>query len=192
MSRGREIWQGICRAGNFGIGYWAAADVIIWQIYRSSSKAAHRLIAIAHRDLAVTSAKILEIDNLSIFNHVSYSRGWDFGSKPSVFTIIVLEVLLRSLPPFPIYSFAGTIDGGNWRGKDASGDCGNTGAARLGVGGFPGVLLIKVCVLLQPGGIVGIILIVFSSICFWVSISVLSASFSAASGPVSNYTEALL
>ena len=191
MSRGREIWQGICRAGNFGIGYWAAADVIVWQMCGSSSKAAHRLIAIAHRDLAVTGAKILEIDYLGVFNHVSYSRGWDFGSKPSAFIIIVLEVLLRSLPPFPIYSFAGAIDGGNWRGEDASGDCSNIGAVRSGVGGFPGVLSTKVCILLRPGGIVSTTLIVSSSTCFWASVLVLSASFSAASGPVSDRTESL-
>ena len=170
MSRGREIRQGICRAGNFGIGYWAAADVIVWQMCGSSSKAAHRLMAIAYRDLAVAGAKILEIDNLGVFNHVSHSRGWDFGSKPSAFAIAALEVLLCSLPPFPIYSLAGAVDRGNWRDKnaseDASGDCGNAGAARAGIRGFLGVFSTKVCVLLRPGGVVGITSIVFSSTYF--------------------------
>ena len=90
-------------------------------------------MAIAHRDLAVAGAKILEIDNLGVFNHAFHSQGWDFGSKPSAFAIAALEVLLRSLPPFPIYSLAGAVDGGNWRGKNASEnaskDCGNIEAA---------------------------------------------------------------
>ena len=64
---------------------------------------------------AVASAKILEIDNLGVGvpNHASHSRGWDFGSKPSAFAAAPLEVLLRSLPPFPVYSLAGDVDGGN-------------------------------------------------------------------------------
>ena len=99
---------------------------------------------------------------------------------------------MRSLSPFPIYSFAGAVDGGNWRGEDASGDCSNIGAVRSGVGGFPGVLSTKVCILLRPGGIVSTTLIVSSSTCFWASVSALSASFSVASGPISDRIEALL
>jgi len=70
-------------------------------------------MAIAHRDLAIAGAKILEMDNLGVPNHASHSRGWDFGSQPSAFAIAPLEVLLRSLPPFPVYSLAGAVDGGN-------------------------------------------------------------------------------
>ena len=104
---------------------------------------------------------------------------------------------MRSLPPFPVYSLGGDIDGGNWGGKNASGDCGNTGVARVGIGGLPGVLLIKICVLLRPRDIegfgeLGIILIVFSYICFWVSILILSVFFSAASAPINNRIEVLL
>jgi len=59
---------------------------------------------------------------------------------------------VRSLPPFPLYSLAGAVDGGS---EDCSGDCGNVGAARAGVGGFLGVLLTKVLVLLRCGGVAG-------------------------------------
>jgi hypothetical protein len=68
---------------------------------------------------------------------------------------------MRSLPPFPLYSLAGAVDRGI---KNYSGDCGNAGAARVGVGGFPGVLLTKVLVLLRCGGIVGTLSISSSSI----------------------------
>jgi len=79
---------------------------------------------------------------------------WDFGSQPSAFAVAPLEVLLRSLPPFPVYSLAGAVYGGKGGGEDLSGDCGNAGALRAGVGGLPGVLSTKVHVLLQPGGVV--------------------------------------
>jgi hypothetical protein len=62
---------------------------------------------------------------------------------------------LRSLPPFPIYGLAGPGDGGKGGGEDVSGDCGNAGALRAGVGGLPGVLSTKVRVLLRPGGVRG-------------------------------------
>jgi hypothetical protein len=194
-------------AGNFGrefagqgisaIGYWGAADVIIWaniwELVQGSS-------SIAYRDLAVAGAKILEIDNLSIDvpNYASHSRGWDFGSKPSAFAAAPLEVLLRSLPPFPVYSLGGNIDGGNWGGESASGDCGNAGVARAGIRGLPGVLSTKVCVLLRPGGVerysgeLGITLMVSSYVYFWASVSALSASFSVISESVNGRTETLL
>jgi hypothetical protein len=107
-----------------------------------------------HRDLAVASAKKLEIDP-GVPHHASHSRGWDFGSQPPAFAIAPLEVLLRSLPPFPVYSLAGAVDGGKGGGEDVSEDCGNVGALRAGVGGLPGVLSAKVRVLLRPGGVEG-------------------------------------
>jgi hypothetical protein len=121
-----------------------------------------------HRDLAVAGAKNLEIGNPDVLHPASHSRGWDFGSQPSAFAVAPLEVLLRSLPPFPIYSLAGAVDGG----KDVSGDCGNAGALRAGVGGLPGVLSTKVRVLLRPGvlegylGELGTTSVVSSCVCF--------------------------
>src|SRR5438876_9600661 len=100
-----------------------------------------------HRDLVVAGAKNLEIDNPGVLDYASHSRGWDFGSQLSAFAVAPLEVLLRSLPPFPVYSLAGDVDGGKGGGEDVSGDCGNAGALRAGVGGLPGVLSTKVCVL---------------------------------------------
>ena len=69
-------------------------------------------MAIDHRDPAVASAKILEIDNLGVSHQAPHSRGWDFGNQPSAFAVAPLEVLLRSLPPFPVYGLAGAVDGG--------------------------------------------------------------------------------
>src|SRR5271170_2365001 len=112
-------------------------------------------MAVDRRDLAVTSAKNLEIGNPGVLRHASHSRGWDFSSQPSAFAVAPLEVLLRSLPPFPVYSLADAVDGGKGGGEDVSGDCGNAGALRVGVGGLPGVLLTKVRVLLRPGGVEG-------------------------------------
>ena len=108
-----------------------------------------------YRDLAVAGAKNLEIDNPGVLHHASHSWGWDFGSQPSAFAIAPLEVLLRSLPPFPVYSLAGAVDGGKGGGEGSSGACGNAGAARPGVGGLPGVLPTKVCVLLRFEGVEG-------------------------------------
>jgi hypothetical protein len=65
-----------------------------------------------HRDLAVASAKNLGIDNPGVLHHASHFRGWDFNSQPSAFTVAPLEVLLRSLPPFPVYSLACAVDEG--------------------------------------------------------------------------------
>src|SRR3984885_3410475 len=66
-------------------------------------------------------AKNLEIGALSYpyceFCVPSHSRGCDSTSKP--------EVLVRSLPPFPLYSLAGAVDGGVRGGEGCSGDCGN-------------------------------------------------------------------
>ena len=64
---------------------------------------------------------------------------------------------MRSLPPFPLYSLAGAIDGGIGGGEDRSRDCGNVGAARAGVGGLPGVLSTKVLILLRYGGVAGVL-----------------------------------
>ena len=127
-----------------------------------------------YRDLAVAGAKNLEIDNPGVLHHAPHSRGWDFGSQPSAFAVAPLEVLLRSLPPLPVYSLAGAVDGG----KDVSGDCGNAGALRASIGGLPGVLSTKVRVLLRLGGVeghpgeLGITSVVSSCICFRASISV--------------------
>jgi hypothetical protein len=113
------------------------------------------------------------------------------------FAVASLEVLLRSLPPFPIYSLAGAVDGGKGGGEDVSGDCGNAGALRVGVGGLPGVLSTKVRVLLRPEGVeghpgeLGTTSVVSSCVCFRALISAWSASFSAASGPVNDRAEAL-
>jgi hypothetical protein len=129
-----------------------------------------------HRDLAVASAKNLGIDNPDVLHHASHSRGWDFGSQPSAFAVAPLEVLLRSLPPFPVYSLAGAVDGGKEGGEDAFRDCGNAGALRAGVGGLPGVLSTKVCVLLRLGGVEGhpeeldTTSVVSSCVCFRASI----------------------
>ena len=100
-----------------------------------------------HGDLA--GAKNLEIDNPGVLHHASHSWGWDFGSQPSAFAVAPLEVLLRSLPPFPVYSLAGAVDGGKVGGEDVSGDCSNAGALRAGVGGLRSVLSTKVRVLLR-------------------------------------------
>ena len=54
-------------------------------------------MAIDHRDPAVASAKILEIDNLGVSHHAPHPRGWDFGNQPSAFAVAPLEVLLRFL-----------------------------------------------------------------------------------------------
>jgi hypothetical protein len=128
-----------------------------------------------HRDLAVAvaGAKNLEIDNPGILHPASHFRGWDFGSQPSAFAVTPLKVFLRSLPPFPIYSLAGAVDGGKERGEDVSGDCGNAGALRAGVGGLPGVLLTKVRVLLRLRhlGELGTTLVVSSCVCFRAFIS---------------------
>jgi hypothetical protein len=104
---------------------------------------------------------------------------------------------LRSLPPFPVYSLAGAVDGDKGGGKDVSGDCGNAGALWVGIGGLPGVLSTKIRVLLRPGGVEGhpgelnTTSVVSSYICFRALILTWSASFSAASGPVNNRAEAL-
>jgi hypothetical protein len=90
-----------------------------------------------------------------ILHHAPHSWGWDFGSQPSAFAVAPLEVLLRYLPPFPVYSLAGAVDGGKGGDEDVSGDCGNAGALRAGVEGLPGVLSTKVRVLLRPGGVEG-------------------------------------
>jgi hypothetical protein len=84
-----------------------------------------------HRDLAVAGAKNLEIDNPGVLDHAPHSRGWDFSSQPSASAVAPLEVLLRSLPPFPVYSLAGIVDGGKGGREDVSGDCGNAGATSL-------------------------------------------------------------
>jgi hypothetical protein len=76
-------------------------------------------------------------------------------TEPRAFDSAPLVVLVRSLPLFPLYSLAGAVDGGIKGGEDCSGDCGNVGAARAGVGGFPGVLSTKVLVLLRCGGVAG-------------------------------------
>ena len=109
-----------------------------------------------------------------------------------------LAVLLRSFPPLPLYSSAGAVDGGAGGGEDCSGDCGNAGAARAGVGGFPGVLSTNVCVLLRPGGVEGCpgdfgttSIVSSSCCCFRTCFSALSASLSAASEPNNDRAEAL-
>jgi hypothetical protein len=130
-----------------------------------------------HRDLAVASAKNLEIDNPGVLHHASHSRGWDFGSQPSAFAVAPLEVLLRSLPPFPVYNLAGAVDRGKGGGEDVSGDCGNAGALQAGVGGLPGVLSTRVRVLLRPRGVkgypgeLGTTSVVSSYVCFRAFIS---------------------
>jgi hypothetical protein len=43
--------------------------------------------------------------------HAFHSQGWDSSSQPSAFAVAPLEVLLRSLPPFPVYSLVGAVDG---------------------------------------------------------------------------------
>jgi hypothetical protein len=75
-----------------------------------------------------------------------------------------------------VYSLAGAVDGGKG-GEDVSGDCGNAGALRAGVGGLPGVLSTKVRVLLQSGGVeghpgeLGTASVVSSCVCFRAFIS---------------------
>jgi hypothetical protein len=44
-------------------------------------------MTIDYRDLAVASAKILEIDNLGVSHQAPHSRGWDFGNQPSAFAV---------------------------------------------------------------------------------------------------------
>jgi hypothetical protein len=141
-----------------------------------------------HRDLAVAGAKNLEIDNPNVLDHAPRSRGWNFGSQLSAFAVALLEVLLRSLPPFPAYSLAGAVDRGKRGREDVSGDCGNAGVLRAGVGGLPDALSTKVRVLLQPGGVeghpreLGTTSVVSSCVCFRAFISAWSASFSALLG----------
>jgi hypothetical protein len=69
---------------------------------------------------------------------------WPFDFAP-------LIVLVRSLPPFPLYSLAGAVDRGIGGGEDCSRDCDNVGTALAGVGGLPGVLSTKVLVLVSVG-----------------------------------------
>jgi hypothetical protein len=65
-----------------------------------------------------------------------------------------LIVRVRSLPPFPLHSLAGAVDGGGGAGWDGSGaDC-SAGGARAGVS-LPGVLSTRVFVLFRPRGIEG-------------------------------------
>jgi hypothetical protein len=61
-----------------------------------------------------------------------------------VFNSAPLVVLVRSLPPFPLYSLAGAVDGGIGGGEDYSGDYNSIRVARVGVGGLSGVLLTKI------------------------------------------------
>jgi hypothetical protein len=61
---------------------------------------------------------------------------------------------LRSLPPFPLYSIAGAVDGGGGADWDGSGvDC-SAGGARVGVS-LPGVLSTRVFVLFRLRGVEG-------------------------------------
>jgi hypothetical protein len=112
-----------------------------------------------------------------LLHQASYSQGWDFGSQPSAFAVAPLEILLRSLPLFPVYGLAGAVDGGKEGGEDVSGDCGNARALRPGVGALPGVLSTKVRVLLRPGGVEGYLgelgttSVVSSCVCFQAFIS---------------------
>jgi hypothetical protein len=75
---------------------------------------------------------------------------------------------VRSLPPFPLYSLAGAVNGGIGGGKDCSEDCGNVGAARTGVGGWLEVLL-------RYGGIAGTLSISSSGV---MALALLLASLS--------------
>ena len=61
---------------------------------------------------------------------------------------------MRSLPPFPLYSLAGAVDGGGGASWDGSGaDC-SAGGARAGVS-LPGVLSTRVFVLFRLRGVAG-------------------------------------
>ena len=61
---------------------------------------------------------------------------------------------MRSLPPFPLYSIAGAVDGGGGASWDGSGaDC-SAGGARAGVS-LPGVLSTRVFVLFRLIGVEG-------------------------------------
>ena len=62
---------------------------------------------------------------------------------PLAFDSAALVVLLRFLPLFPLNSTAGAVNGGGERDCDGP----SADAARGGVGGLPGVLLTRVCVL---------------------------------------------
>ena len=106
---------------------------------------------------------------------------------------------MRSFPPLPLYSSAGAIDGGAGGGKDYSRDYSNAGAAQAGVGGFSGILLTNMCVLLRPGGVkgypgdFGTTSIVSSSYYYFrICFSALSASLSVASEPNNNRVKTLL
>jgi hypothetical protein len=55
---------------------------------------------------------------------LSHSRGYDSASKPLAFDFASLMVLIRSLPPFPLYSLVSVINRGIGGGKDYSRDCG--------------------------------------------------------------------
>ena len=68
--------------------------------------------------------------------HAFHSQAWILVASLQAFAVAPLEVLLRSLPPFPVYSLGGAVDGSKGGGEDASGDCGNAGAARPGVGAY--------------------------------------------------------
>jgi hypothetical protein len=65
---------------------------------------------------------------------LSHSHNRDSASKPLAFDSAPSIVLVRSLPPFPLYSLAGAVNGDIGGGKDCSEDRGNVGAARIGVG----------------------------------------------------------
>jgi hypothetical protein len=151
-----------------------------------------------HKDLAVAGAKNLEIDNPGVLDHAPHSRGWDFGSQPSAFAVAPLEVLLRSLPPFLVYSLAGAINKGKGGGENVSEDCGNARALRAGVGGLLSILSTKVCVFLRLESVEGYsgelntISMVFFCVYFRALISAWSVFFSAAFGSINDRAEALL
>ena len=88
-------------------------------------------------------------------SHAFHSQGWVSSSQPSAFTVAPLEALLRSLPPFPVYSLADAVDGSKGGVRTLPRDCANGGAVRPGVGGSPGVISTIVRVLLRPGRVEG-------------------------------------
>jgi hypothetical protein len=63
-----------------------------------------------------------------------------------------LFVLLRSLPPFPLYSIAGAVNGGGGADWDGSGAGCSAGGARAGVS-LLGILSTRIFVLFWPRGV---------------------------------------
>ena len=83
-----------------------------------------------------------------------YSQGYNSANKSSILAFAAFFVLLRTLPPLPLYRTSGDVNegvGADWAGSGAG--C-SAGGARPGVS-LPGILSTRVIVLFRPIGVEG-------------------------------------